>query len=105
MTELWRLEDEVRGKDADSSATLRQQKSTPIDIKIPTFALEGSARAANVGIRPLALVCVLCVREYLLYYFDKLCTADHELQIASKKPFDTLKFPNLLGFTYTQAAR
>ena len=30
MTELWRLEDEVRGKDADSRSTLRQEKSAAI---------------------------------------------------------------------------
>jgi len=30
MTELWRIEDEVRGRDADSRATLRQKKSMAI---------------------------------------------------------------------------
>lgn len=28
MTELWRIEDEVRGKDADSRAARRQEKSS-----------------------------------------------------------------------------
>ncbi len=30
MTELWRIEDEVRGKDADSRSTLRQRRSAAI---------------------------------------------------------------------------
>lgn len=34
MTELWRIEDEVRGKDADSRSTLRQEKSTAIVARL-----------------------------------------------------------------------
>ncbi|MDP9791396.1 hypothetical protein J2861_005412 [Agrobacterium tumefaciens] len=30
MTELWRIEDDVRGRDADSRSMLRQEKSATI---------------------------------------------------------------------------
>lgn len=34
MTELWRIEDEVRGKDADNRSTLRQEKSAAIVARL-----------------------------------------------------------------------
>jgi len=34
MTELWRIEDEVRGRNADSRSVLRQEKSATIVTRL-----------------------------------------------------------------------